>query len=156
MAASNVKFGASLAITHIGTATAIIHVDGINLLTDPVFSPAGTEWDLGGIMLKISDTPVKGLADLPHIDAVLLSHEDHWDNLDDLGRRLLDGRRVFTTLDGAKNLAPRPAVHGFHPWETIKSTIAGTEFSITGVPCIHFPGQECSKSQIRAARFPHI
>jgi L-ascorbate metabolism protein UlaG (beta-lactamase superfamily) len=116
MAASNVKFGASLAITHIGTATAIIHVDGINLLTDPVFSPAGTEWDLGGIMLKISDTPVKGLADLPHIDAVLLSHEDHPDNLDEPGRATLDGRHVFTTEDGAKKLAPRPMVRAIKPW----------------------------------------
>ena len=116
MAASNIKFGAPLAITHIGTATAIIHVDGINLLTDPVFSPAGTEWDLGGIMLKISDTPVKGLADLPHIDAVLLSHEDHPDNLDEPGRSTLDGRHVFTTEDGAKKLAPRPMVRAIKPW----------------------------------------
>lgn len=114
--ASNVKFSAPLALTHIGTATAIIHVDGINLLTDPVFSPAGTEWDLGIMVLKISDTPAKSLADLPPIDAVLLSHEDHPDNLDEPGRATLDGRHVFTTPDGAKKLAPRPGVRAIKPW----------------------------------------
>jgi L-ascorbate metabolism protein UlaG (beta-lactamase superfamily) len=111
-----IKFDAPLAITHIGTATAIIHLDGVNLITDPVFSPAGTEWDLGIIMLKNTDTPAMGLADLPPIDAVLLSHEDHPDNLDEPGRLLLDGRQVLTTPDGAKKLAPRPGVRALLPW----------------------------------------
>jgi L-ascorbate metabolism protein UlaG (beta-lactamase superfamily) len=111
-----VRFDAPLSITHIGTATAIIHVDGVNLLTDPVFSPAGTEWDLGIAVLKLADTPAMTLADLPPIDAVLLSHEDHPDNLDELGRAALDGRHVFTTADGAKKLAPRPGVRAIQPW----------------------------------------
>ncbi|KAK7555022.1 putative Zn-dependent hydrolases of the beta-lactamase protein [Phyllosticta citricarpa] len=81
-----------LNITHIGTATAILETD--------------------------SD-PGLGLDKPPPIDVVLLSHEDHVDNLDDLGRRLPDGRKVLPTTDGAKNLAPRPAVHGMRLWETI-------------------------------------
>jgi L-ascorbate metabolism protein UlaG (beta-lactamase superfamily) len=114
--APTVRFSAPLAITHIGTATAIIHVDGVNLLTDPVFSPAGTEWDLGIAVLKLADTPAMTLADLPPIDAVLLSHEDHPDNLDEPGRAALEGRHVFTTADGAKKLAPRPGVRAIKPW----------------------------------------
>lgn len=114
--APSISFHAPLSITHIGTATAIIHLDGVNLITDPVFSPAGTQWDLGFIQLKLSDTPALSLADLPPIDAVLLSHEDHADNLDEPGRRLLDGRQVLTTPDGAKNLTPRPGVRGLKPW----------------------------------------
>ncbi|KAF9882669.1 hypothetical protein FE257_005663 [Aspergillus nanangensis] len=103
-------------MTHIGTTTAILNIDGVNLLTDPVFSPAGTEYNFGPIFLKNKDTPALQLKDLPPIDAVLLSHEDHPDNLDEPGRRLLDGRRVLTTMDGAKNLAPRPGVQGLQPW----------------------------------------
>jgi L-ascorbate metabolism protein UlaG (beta-lactamase superfamily) len=114
--APTVRFSAPLAITHIGTATAIIHVDGVNLLTDPVFSPAGTEWDLGIAVLKLADTPAMTLVDLPPIDAVLLSHEDHPDNLDEPGRAALEGRHVFTTADGAKKLAPRPGVRAIKPW----------------------------------------
>ncbi len=114
--APKINFAAPLALTHIGTATAIIHVDGVNLLTDPFFSPAGSEWDLGIVMLKNTDTPALGLANLPPIDAVLLSHEDHPDNLDEPGRATLDGRHVFTTADGARKLAPRPGVRAIAPW----------------------------------------
>ncbi len=114
--APKVSFGAPLAITHIGTATAIIHIDGVNLLTDPFFSPAGTSWDVGVVVLTVDHTPAMGLADLPPIDAVLLSHEDHPDNLDEPGRATLDGRHVFTTPDGARKLAPRPGVRAMKPW----------------------------------------
>lgn len=114
--APNIKFEAPLAITHIGTATAIIHLDGVNLLTDPVFSPAGTVWDMGVLTLKNTETAAVKVANLPPIDAVLLSHEDHPDNLDEPGRLLLDGRQVLTTPDGAKKLAPRPGVRAILPW----------------------------------------
>ncbi|KAK1470733.1 hypothetical protein CCUS01_00848 [Colletotrichum cuscutae] len=67
-------FKRSFPITHITTASAILHIDGINFLTDSVFSPAGTENTKG---------PATQLEDIPVIDAVLLSHEDHpitWTN----------------------------------------------------------------------------
>jgi L-ascorbate metabolism protein UlaG (beta-lactamase superfamily) len=146
-------FKSRVEITHIGTATAILSIDGVNFLTDPFFSPAGSTFDYKVVVLENTESPAMSLADLPVIDAVLLSHEDHFDNLDDLGRRLLDGRRVFTTPDGAKNLQPRPAVHGLQPWETITSTIGGKDFSITGVPCVHVPGGECTGFLLTAASF---
>ncbi|KAM5341492.1 hypothetical protein ACJ41O_014523 [Fusarium nematophilum] len=147
------KISASVSITHIGTATAILHINGVNILTDPFFSPAGTQWDVGVTVLEISDTPALALHDLPAIDAVLLSHEDHPDNLDKLGRRLLDGRRVITTLDGAKNLAPRPDVRGISPWETMPLTIGREEFYVTGTPCVHLPGGECTGFIITSPTF---
>ncbi|KAK8914954.1 hypothetical protein H634G_09876 [Metarhizium anisopliae BRIP 53293] len=133
----------SLNITFIGTATAVLEINGVNFITDPFFSPAGTEWDQGIVVLKIASGPALGLADLPVIDAVLLSHEDHPDNLDELGRRLLDGRRVFTTRDGAGKLAPRPGVRGMSPWETTTASIGGVRFEVTATPCQHLPGGEC-------------
>ncbi|CAN6674822.1 hypothetical protein TRVA0_067S00210 [Trichomonascus vanleenenianus] len=138
------SFRSSVSITHIGTATAILDIDGVKLLTDPLFSPAGTEWDMGIAILKNSDTPALGLSELPPIDAVLLSHEDHPDNLDELGRRLLDGRHVLTTIDGARKLAPRPGVRGLKPWETVTLSIGGKNFQVTGTPCKHLPGGECT------------
>jgi L-ascorbate metabolism protein UlaG (beta-lactamase superfamily) len=134
-----------LNITHIGTATAILDIDGVTMLTDPFFSPAGSSWPVTEtITLQVSDDPALRLDQLPVIDAVLLSHEDHIDNLDELGRRLLDGRRVFTTVDGAKNLSPRPGVHGLKPWEKIDTVIAGKKFQIIGTPTQHLPGDECT------------
>ena len=146
-------FKSRLSITHIGTATAILELDGVNLITDPFFSPAGTEWDLGIAILKNKDGPALGLQDLPVIDAVLLSHEDHPDNLDEIGRQLLDGRRVLTTIDGAKKLAPRPGVRGMEPWETVPLVIGGREFEVTATPCKHLPGGECTGFILRAAEF---
>lgn len=147
----------SLTFTHITTATAILNIDGVNFLTDPYFGDVGSftaelDWSKARLQedfgldevppptaLSLSKPPAMKLHDLPPIDAVLLSHEDHYDNLDPEGRKLLDGRRVFTTMDGAKNLQPRPAVVGLKPWETVTSVIGGKEFRITGTPCKHFP-----------------
>lgn len=137
-------FKSSVSITHISTAAALIDIDGVTLLTDPFFSPAGTKWDFNGITLENTETPALGLENLPHIDGVLLSHEDHADNLDELGRQLLDGRRVFTTVDGARKLAPRPDVRGMKPWESVSTMLGGKKFNITATPCEHVPGGECN------------
>lgn len=134
----------TLNVTHIGTATAILEINGINFLTDPFFSPAGTSFNRGHVVLKVSDDPALRMDQLPTIDAVLLSHEDHEDNLDPLGRQLLDGRRVYTTPDGAKNLAPRPAVYGMKPWTELEHTIGGKKFKIIATPTKHVPGDECT------------
>ncbi|KZL87279.1 zn-dependent hydrolases of the beta-lactamase [Colletotrichum incanum] len=144
---------ANITITHIGTATAVIEIDGINFLTDPFFSTAGTEWDEGIAVLKVSDDPALKLQDLPIIDVVLLSHEDHPDNLDELGRRLLDGRRVLTTMDGAQKLAPRPGVIGMRPWEVIYLYTGGRHFQVTATPCQHIPGGECTGFILTTSEF---
>ncbi|KAL0942712.1 zn-dependent hydrolases of the beta-lactamase [Colletotrichum truncatum] len=143
------SFRSTVHITHITTATSVIEIDGVNFLTDPVFCPAPAEYDITDVMpkgtqktvLKVSEGPALGLDKIPVIDVVLLSHEDHIDNLDEMGRRLLDGRRVITTPDGAKNLSPRPGVLGIKPWETVIMAINGIEWEITGVPCVHLDGE---------------
>ncbi|KAJ6438780.1 zn-dependent hydrolases of the beta-lactamase protein [Purpureocillium lavendulum] len=146
-------FKSSLKITYIGTATAILEIDGVKLITDPVFSLAGSEWDKGIAVLKTSISPALQLQDLPPLDAVLLSHEDHEDNLDELGRRLLDGRKVLTTMDGASKLAPRPGVRGLKPWETTDLDVAGKRFKVTATPCDHLPGGECIGFVLTSADF---
>ncbi|KAI5919591.1 Metallo-hydrolase/oxidoreductase [Camillea tinctor] len=150
---ASTSFKSSVSITHIGTATAILEIDGVNFLTDPYFSPNGTEWDVGIATLVSHYTPALALQDLPPIDAVLLSHEDHPDNLDELGRRLLDGRRVLTTIDGANKLGPRPGVKGLKPWETNTLSIGGKRFEVTATPCQHLPGGECTGFVLAASEF---
>ncbi|KAI5856141.1 Metallo-hydrolase/oxidoreductase [Durotheca rogersii] len=136
-------FQSSLTVTFVGTATALLEVAGATFLTDPYFSPAGTQWDLGFLQLTSAYEPALGLADLPPVDAVLLSHEDHPDNLDARSRPLLDGRRVLTTADGAARLAPRPGVRGLRPWEKASLAAAGVVFDVLATPCLHVPGGEC-------------
>ncbi|KAH7389263.1 hypothetical protein BKA64DRAFT_696711 [Cadophora sp. MPI-SDFR-AT-0126] len=113
-------FKGTVEITHICTATAILSINGINMLTDPFFSSAGTtRRATPAVVLENTESPAMALHNLPVIDAILPSHENHFDNLDDLGRQLLDGRR-----------------------ESIDTVIAGKPFQITATPCVHFPGHE--------------
>ena len=149
------EFGSAVHVTHVGTATAVIELDHLTILTDPYFSPQGTVWTgASGAQLTNSYQPAMALQDLPPIDLVLLSHEDHKDNLDDLGRQLLDGRHVVTTEDGARKLAPRKGVHGLKPWETVAIQVAGgPKYEITGTPCVHLPGGQCIGFIVNAKHF---
>lgn len=143
-----------LTITHIGTATALLELDGLTILTDPYFSASGTEWvGKSGAKMVSSYKPAMGLADLPPLDLILLSHEDHKDNLDDIGRQLLDGRRVFTTMDGARKLHPRPGVQGLEPWQSFEFKAGGHQYTILATPCKHLPGGECTGFVLSAPHF---
>jgi L-ascorbate metabolism protein UlaG (beta-lactamase superfamily) len=135
----------TISITHIGTATAIIHLPHLTILTDPYFSPPPKSWTgASGDTLTSTYQPAICPNHLPPIDLVLLSHEDHKDNLDDLGRTLLNGRRVITTKDGAQKLDRREGITGLRPWEsTIISSTDGFDYVVVATPCEHLPGGEC-------------
>ncbi|PYI03990.1 Metallo-hydrolase/oxidoreductase [Aspergillus sclerotiicarbonarius CBS 121057] len=143
-------FKSTISLTHITTATILLQIDNVRFLTDPVFGPSGIEHDIthlipdaeGPLVTSSLEDPTLHLDQLPPIDCILLSHEDHCDNLDPVGRQLLDGRHVVTTMAGAKNLAPRPGVHGIKPWERQIHDIRGVKYDITGTPCVHLPGGE--------------
>ncbi|WP_308192315.1 MBL fold metallo-hydrolase [Gordonia zhenghanii] len=70
---------AALSITWLGHATALIDVDGVRVLLDPVLSARCSPSQLVGPK-RMHDVPVTA-ADLPPVDVVLLSH-DHYDHLD--------------------------------------------------------------------------
>ncbi|KAE8152370.1 Metallo-hydrolase/oxidoreductase [Aspergillus avenaceus] len=156
-------FKSTVSMTHITTATVLLEIDGVNFLTDPVFCPAGTRHEISHLFPNATEPiyasseegPAMELNQLPPIDSVLLSHEDHCDNLDPMGRQLLDGRHTITTMDGASNLAPRPGVHGIKPWETQTHCISGVKYEVTGSPCIHLPGGEATGFLLHTERFGH-
>jgi L-ascorbate metabolism protein UlaG (beta-lactamase superfamily) len=93
-------------LTHIGGPTVLIEVGGWRLLTDPTFDAPGRRYFFGwGTGSRKLAGPAIAAADLPPIDAVLLTHDHHGDNLDPAGRALLPSAgAVITTASGAKRL----------------------------------------------------
>ena len=103
-------------VTLIGGPTAIIEVGSFRLITDPTFDGPG-EYRLPHVTLTKLGRPALTAREIGPIDAVLLSHDQHSDNLDNAGRALLsEVPRVLTTVAGAKRLAGRS--EGLLPWET--------------------------------------
>jgi L-ascorbate metabolism protein UlaG (beta-lactamase superfamily) len=126
-------------LTHIGAATLLIEAGGMRLLTDPVLDPAGAHYRLSNPPLigftsdKTAD-PALAASALGPIDAVLLSHDHHFDNLDDAGRRLLPGAgAVVTTRAGARRLGGNAV--GLRPGE--RHRLGGVE--IVAMPARHGP-----------------
>jgi hypothetical protein len=110
---SNVK-GTSLnhfTITHLGTATVLLEIGSLRILTDPAFDPPGKWYNFGwGTGSKKLNKPVIPPESLGHIDCVLLSHDEHADNLDETGRSLLPSAGiVLTTASGKRRLSASPS-----------------------------------------------
>ncbi|CBG68076.1 MBL fold metallo-hydrolase [Streptomyces sp. LBUM 1478] len=127
-------------VTHIGGPTALIEIGGLRLLTDPTFDPPGRRYAFGwGTSSHKTAGPALPAADLPPIDAVLLTHDHHGDNLDDAGRALLPGARtVLTTPSGARRLGGN--ARGLAPWDTWRlSAPDGTTVEVTATPARHGP-----------------
>jgi len=130
----------TMRITHIGGPTALIEVGGWRILTDPTFDAPGRRYNFGwGTSSKKLAGPAIEAGELGAIDAVLLSHDHHEDNLDPAGRALLPSADVVvTTASGAKRLGGN--ARGLAPWEATHLTAEGKpSIEITATPCRHGP-----------------
>ncbi|BCJ62173.1 hypothetical protein Jiend_55950 [Micromonospora endophytica] len=96
----------SMRITHLGGPTTLIEVAGWRILTDPTFDAPGRTYGFGwGTTSRKLAGPALPAGSLGDIDAVLLTHDQHADNLDDAGRELLaDAYRIVTTVAGSRRL----------------------------------------------------
>ena len=124
-------------LTHIGTATMLVEFGGLTFLTDPVFDPAPTEYVSGPVILRSTIEPAISASELRPFDAVLLSHDEHPDNLDEAGRRLLAGKPVMTTQSGAGRLGGQAV--GIAPWSSHTFAVGETSVIITATPAHHGP-----------------
>ncbi|WP_343657520.1 MBL fold metallo-hydrolase [Paraburkholderia caribensis] len=66
-------------MTWIGHATALLQINGVNVITDPMFSERASPFAFAGPKRRVP--PGLALEELPHIDVVLISHS-HYDHLD--------------------------------------------------------------------------
>jgi L-ascorbate metabolism protein UlaG (beta-lactamase superfamily) len=127
-----------LIATLIGGPTVLIEIGGFRLLTDPTFDPPGS-YESKGIVLTKHTSPAIAPEALGAIDVVLLSHDQHFDNLDRAGRAFLaTGPKVITTAAGAARL--EKGTVGLLPWATTEVTRSdGRVAQITATPARHGP-----------------
>ena len=126
-------------MTYIGGPTALLEFADLRFLTDPTFDPAGTEYPTAAYTLRKTQSPAIAPAQLGQIDAVLLSHDHHFDNLDHSGRSVLAAaRETYTTTAGAERLGAR--TRGLAPWElAVCSPPGAPPVKLTAVPARHGP-----------------
>ena len=119
----------SVSITLIGGPTALIEIDGFRQLTDPTFDAPG-QYRLPHVTLEKLVGPALSAEMIGEVDAVLLSHDQHSDNLDHSGKAFLAGaKRVLTTEVGAGRLGAH--AEGFAPWATTELSKDGKSLTVT-------------------------
>ncbi len=126
-------------ITLVGGPTMLIETAGLRLLTDPTFDPSGSEYTNGPITLRKTDGPALSIQAVGNVDAVLLSHDQHYDNLDQAGRAFLAcAGSVITTPSGSQRLGGHTV--GLKPWQsTVLAASSGRTLRVTATPARHGP-----------------
>jgi L-ascorbate metabolism protein UlaG (beta-lactamase superfamily) len=136
-----------LRATWLGHSTMLIEIDGLRVLTDPVWGARASPSRLAGPK-RFQPVPVR-LRELPTIDIVLVSH-DHYDHLDyPTIRELARSNVPFVTSLGvgahleAFGVAPE-RITELDWWEShtvIGTGQGGSELTITAAPSQHFSGR---------------
>lgn len=131
-----------LRATWLGHSTVLLEMDGIRVLTDPVWGDRASPVTFAGPK-RFQPVPVS-IANLPPLDAVVISH-DHYDHLDystivELAKR---GVPFFTSLGVGAHLeawgVPPDRVTELDWWESAELPRGGV--SVTAAPSQHFSGR---------------
>jgi L-ascorbate metabolism protein UlaG (beta-lactamase superfamily) len=122
-------------LTLVGGPTALLEYGGSRWLTDPSLSPPG---QYAGGLVKTAG-PALDLAKIEPIDVVLLSHDQHSDNLDPAGRAFLPRVGiVLTTVQAAERIGGN--TRGLEPWSSTEvKGPDGSLVTVTAVPAQHGP-----------------
>ncbi|MEO3829390.1 MBL fold metallo-hydrolase [Actinomadura sp. B10D3] len=165
----------SLNVRYLGGPSAILEIGGVRLLVDPTFDAPG-DYPIGSRKLTKTIGAVVGPDEIGAVDAVLLSHDQHPDNLDTAGRAYLaDVPLTLTTETAAGRLGgtaralpnwehtelPRPdggtlrvtgvpARHGPDGTEHLTGPVTGFVLSGEGVPTTYVSGDNASLDVVRA------
>jgi L-ascorbate metabolism protein UlaG (beta-lactamase superfamily) len=130
----------AMRVTFVNHATVLIQMDGMNILTDPIWSyRCSPLQSIGPARVR---PPGIRFEDLPPIDVVLLSH-DHYDHMDvpTLRRieRAFPRARIYAGLGNAEFLRSQNLYHVYDMewWQSVHYGRA----EITGVPAQHISGR---------------
>jgi L-ascorbate metabolism protein UlaG (beta-lactamase superfamily) len=136
----------ALRATWLGHSTMLLEIDGRRILTDPVWSTRASPSQLLGP--KRFFAPPLPLADLPKLDAVVLSH-DHYDHLDPAAVRVLGrtGVPFFCPLGVGAHLrrwgVAANKITELNWWE---SAALAPGFMLVATPARHFSGRGLTRN----------
>jgi L-ascorbate metabolism protein UlaG (beta-lactamase superfamily) len=140
-------------LTYLGTASVLLEYAASRLITDPTFDAEGSTYSMApswlpghGFDSTKGYTSPANAADVGHLDAALVSHDHHFDNLDRSGRALVISPAVDAVVThpaAARRLGRERAAAGVAGQVTglgagQRSTIAGG-IQVTGMPARHGP-----------------
>ena len=131
-----------LRVTWLGHSTLLVEIDGVRVLTDPVWGPRASPSRFAGPK-RFQPVPVP-LRKMPPVDLVLVSH-DHYDHLDySTIRELAHVDEPFvTSLGVGAHLqawgVPAERITELDWWESHR--LPGTDLTVTAAPSQHFSGR---------------
>ena len=133
-----------LRVTWLGHSTTLIEIDGVRILTDPIWGERASPFEWAGPK-RWYDPPV-ALEDLPEIDAVLISH-DHYDHLNQPTiEAIKDWDAVFIApLGVGAHLAywgvPEERIVDVDWWDEVSVAGAGGTVKVVATPARHASGR---------------
>lgn len=134
------RVGRGAKITFVNHSTFLIQVDGINILTDPIWSERTSPFQWAGP--KRMRPPGIRFEDLPKIDIVLLSH-NHYDHLDiDTMKRVFEKHqpKIICAL-GVKAFLDNQKMTGSTDLDWWQEFSLNDALKIQSVPAQHFTGR---------------
>ncbi|MDP5277822.1 MBL fold metallo-hydrolase [Sphingomonas sp. DG1-23] len=146
--------GAAMRVTWIGHATALIQTNGLNILTDPVWSDRAGPFGFGPRRVAV---PGVRFEDLPKIDLVLVSH-NHYDHMDLATlKRLWDRDRptIVTSLGNDAVLAGHGIDAQAGDWGTSIALVAPEKVPLTRAECIDPEGLCQARISVAITRNHH-
>ncbi len=131
---------ADLRVTFIGHTTLLVQMNGLNILTDPIWSMRASPVNWAGPRRRAM--PGIRFEDLPPIDAVLLSH-DHYDHFDvpTLERLAAEHNPVFVAGLGNDRRLAEIGIKNTVALDWWSSHRLNDNLRLTAVPARHFSGR---------------
>ncbi|MBY8879094.1 MBL fold metallo-hydrolase [Actinacidiphila acidipaludis] len=120
--------------TVLGGPTTVLDYGGLRIVSDPTFDPPGGQ----GYLTK-TEGPALTAGQLGAVDLVLVSHDEHPDNLDAAGRAFALAAPALVTCPGSASRLGERAT-GLASWAA--ATVprpGGGEVTVTAVPAVHGP-----------------
>ena len=143
LAGTDVIEATNAVATWIGHATVLVQHQGVNVLTDPVFSQFASPVGFAGP--KRITQPALSIEQLPGIDLVVISH-DHYDHLDTWSIRQLGDTPMYLVPLGLRDWLIAKGIDASRVveldwWESTELEIKGQRLRLTATPAQHFSGR---------------